>query len=103
MRRLCAAAATAAALLALPCAASAASYTSPGGALVLRAQNGAVELVRDGVVVASAAPGADWRIDGAGAVADTLRVENPAGGVLDAHVTFHGGDGAGVDALDVVG
>jgi hypothetical protein len=93
----------AAALLILPSAASAASYSSPGGDLVLHAQRGSVELLRDGAVVASDAPGASWQIQGADGVADTLRVENPDGGVLPAHVTFTGGDGAGVDSLELVG
>lgn len=93
----------AAALLILPSAASAASYSSPGGDLVLRAQRASVELLRDGAVVASDAPGATWQIQGANGVADRLTVQNPEGGVLPAHVTFAGGDGDGVDSLDLVG
>src|SRR5215212_8777775 len=89
--------------LLLPAAASAATYESPGGDVELRLNGQSVELVRDGDVVASDATGADWVISGADGVADTLSVRNPDGGILRAHVTFDGGDGDGVDALNVVG
>src|SRR5215217_4785929 len=73
--------------LLLPAGASAATYESPGGDVELRLNGQSVELVRDGAVVAS----------------DALTVRNPDGGILRAHVTFDGGDGDGVDALNVVG
>src|SRR3954447_8437284 len=89
--------------LVIPSSASAATYASPGGELTLRTAGQAVELVRDGNVVASDARGADWVIAGADGVDDTLTVRNPDGGIVPAHVTFAGGDGGGVDALHVTG
>src|SRR5215212_4277191 len=89
--------------LVTPAAASAAGYTSTGGDLELRLNGSTVELVRDGSVVASEAPGASWTIHGADGVADTLTVRNPDGGIVPARVAFSGGDGEGVDALRVIG
>ena len=89
--------------LAVPASASAVGYASPGGDIELRMRGETVELVRDGNVVASDSSGADWAIQGADGVDDTLTVRNPDGGIVPAHVTFAGGDGAGVDALNVVG
>src|SRR3954447_16873826 len=79
-----------------------ATYASPGGDLDLRLNGSTVELVRDGSVVASDAPGADWTIQGADGVDDALTVHNPAGGVLKSHVSFDGGNG-GFDVLNVGG
>src|SRR4051794_29756118 len=89
--------------LALPASASAAGYASPGGDIELRMHGETVELLRGGEVVASDAAGAQWVIQGADGVADTLTVRNPDGGIVPAHVTFAGGDGAGIDTLKVGG
>ena len=101
MRPSAAAAAVVLALL-VPSSASAAGYSSPGGELELRMAGGQVELVRDGAVVATAAPGADWTIEGPPDIDDTLTVRNPDGGILPADVDFDGGAG-GFDTLNVRG
>jgi Ca2+-binding RTX toxin-like protein len=87
----------AAAVLALlvPATASAASYE-------LRVRDGQVELVRDGHLVATGAPGAHWAVRGTADVDDTLTVRNPDGGLVPAHVTYSGGD-RGFDSLVVAG
>ncbi|MDX6534762.1 MAG: hypothetical protein QOF68_2506, partial [Gaiellales bacterium] len=89
--------------LILPVSASAAGYSSAGGDLELRASGSTVELVRDGHVVASDTAGADWVIQGADGVADTLTVRNPDGGIIRGHISFDGGDGDGVDTLKLSG
>src|SRR4051794_9094680 len=86
-----------------PAGASAADYASAGGELTLRVNGSEVQLVRDGAVVATDVPGADWVIQGADGVDDTLTVRNPDGGIVPAQVTFAGGGGGGVDALHVTG
>ncbi len=90
--------------LLLPSAAQGAvTIHSTGGSIEMKQVGDDVQVLLNGAPIDSRPPGADYVIQGADGVADTLTITNPEGGLLPVHVSYNGGSGAGIDTLNFAG